>query len=134
MISIKNSKEAITLIHLSVENGRQGKKKMVFLKTLTKIVPMYTLRKTTIFKSMIAQGSWFIFGITVFLLTVLLWAFSRSMFRIIFLPASKPVEKISISPWESVSQLILFILAAYIGFNPPAFLGEILLQAAEMIW
>ncbi|MCQ2117740.1 MAG: hypothetical protein MJY76_06370 [Bacteroidales bacterium] len=86
-----------------------------------------------IFTSMISADSWIIFGITVFLLTVLLWAFSRSMFRIIFLPASKPVEKISISPWESVSQLILFVLAAYIGFNPPAFLGELLLQAAAMI-
>lgn len=86
-----------------------------------------------VFKSMIAEGSWVVFGITAFLLTVLLWAFSKSMFRIIFLPANKPVEKIRISAWESVSQLILFVLAAYIGFNPPAFLLDLISQAAAMI-
>ncbi|MCQ2115568.1 MAG: hypothetical protein MJZ07_05135 [Bacteroidales bacterium] len=86
-----------------------------------------------VFKAMIAEGSWWVFVLTAFLLTVLLWAFARSMFRIIFLPAAKPVEKIKISAWESVSQLILFALAAYIGFNPPAFLLNLIEQAAAMI-
>lgn len=86
-----------------------------------------------VFKAMIAEGSWVIFALTAFLLTVLLWAFARSIFRIIFLPASKPVEKIRISPWESVTQLILFVLAAYIGFNPPAFLLQLIEQVASMI-
>lgn len=86
-----------------------------------------------VFKAMIAEGSWVVFAISAFLLTVLLWAFARSVFRIIFLPAAKPVEKISISAWESVTQLILFALAAYIGFNPPAFLLDFIEQAATMI-
>jgi len=85
------------------------------------------------FKAMIAEGSWGIFILTAFLLTVLLWAFSRSIFRIIFLPASKSVEKIRISPWESLTQLFLFALAAYIGINPPAFLLDLIGQAASMI-
>ena len=86
-----------------------------------------------VFKAMIAEGSWVVFALTAFLLTVLLWAFARSMFRIIFLPATKPVEKIHISAWESLTQLILFALAAYIGFNPPAFLSELIAQAAALI-
>lgn len=86
-----------------------------------------------VFKAMIAQGAWVVFIITAFLLTVLLWAFARSIFRIIFLPAAKPVEKIKIPAWESLTQLILFALAAYIGFNPPAFLLDLLGQAAAMI-
>ena len=86
-----------------------------------------------VFKAMIADGNWVVFAITAFLLTVLLWAFARSMFRIIFLPTAKPVEKIRISAWESVTQLILFALAAYIGFNPPAFLLDFIGQAASMI-
>ncbi len=85
------------------------------------------------FKAMIAEGSWVVFALTAFLLTVLLWAFSRSIFRIVFLPATRHVEKIRISSWESVSQLILFALATYIGFNPPAFLLELIGQAAAMI-
>jgi len=86
-----------------------------------------------VFKAMIAEGSWVVFALTAFLLTVLLWAFARSMFRVIFLPAKKPVEKIKISAWESVTQLVLFALAAYIGFNPPAFLVDLINQAASMI-
>jgi len=86
-----------------------------------------------VFKAMIANGSWIVFAITAFLLTVLLWAFARSIFRVIFLPAKKEVEKIKISAWESVTQLILFVLAAYIGFNPPAFLLDLINQAAAMI-
>ncbi|MBQ0150258.1 MAG: hypothetical protein KBT08_06550, partial [Bacteroidales bacterium] len=86
-----------------------------------------------VFKAMIADGSWVVFALTAFLLTVLLWAFARSIFRIIFLPAAKPVEKIGISAWESATQLILFALAAYIGFNPPAFLLDLIGQAAAMI-
>lgn len=86
-----------------------------------------------VFKAMIANGNWVVFVLSVFLLTVLLWAFSRSIFRIIFLPAAKPVEKIRISPWESVTQLLLFALAAYIGFTQPAFLTRLICQAAAMI-
>jgi len=86
-----------------------------------------------VFKAMIADGNWPVFAISVFLLTVLLWAFSRSIFRIIFLPATRPVERIKISAWESVSQLILFVLAAYIGFNPPSFLLKLIEQASSMI-
>lgn len=86
-----------------------------------------------VFKAMIMEGNWLVFALTAFMLTVLLWAFAKSMFRIIFLPASKPVEKIKISAWESLTQLILFALAAYIGFNPPAFLTELISQAAALI-
>ncbi len=85
------------------------------------------------FKAMIAQGSWAVFALTAFLLTVLLWAFSRSIFRIIFLPASRPLEKLRISSWESITQLALFALAAYIGFNPPSFLLDLIEQAAILI-
>lgn len=87
-----------------------------------------------VFKAMIAQGGWVVFALTAFLLTVLLWAFARSMFRIIFLPAAKPVEKVKISAWESLTQLLLFVLAAYIGFNTPAFLSELIGQVTAMIF
>lgn len=85
------------------------------------------------FKAMIAQGSWVVFVLTAFLLTVLIWAFARSIFNIIFLPAAKPVEK-ERTPWyESLSQLVLFVLAAYIGFNTPAFLMDLIRDVASMI-
>ena len=86
-----------------------------------------------VFKAMIAEGSWILFTAMVFLLTVLIWAFARSIFTIIFLPAAKPVEAKKSPWWESLSQLLLFALAAYIGFNPPAFLMELIQDIASMI-
>jgi len=86
-----------------------------------------------IFKSMIADGGWVVFALCAFLLTVLLCAFSRSIFRIIFLPAAKNIGKIKISPWESATQLILFALAAYIGYDTPTFLLSLFEQAAAFI-
>lgn len=86
-----------------------------------------------VFKAMIAEGNFVVFALVAFLLTVLLYAFARSIFRIVFLPASRPVEKPEISAWESVSQLLLFALAAYVGFNPPAFLMDLIREIASMI-
>lgn len=86
-----------------------------------------------VFKAMIAEGSWVVFILTAFLLTVLIWAFARSIFRIIFLPAAKTVEGDRVHWWESLSQLILFALAAYIGFNPPTFLMTLIQDVASMI-
>lgn len=86
-----------------------------------------------VFKAMIADGSWVLFTAMVFLLTVLIWAFARSIFTIIFLPGSKPAEGKKSPWWESLSQLLLFALAAYIGFNPPAFLMELIQDVASMI-
>lgn len=86
-----------------------------------------------VFKAMIAEGSWVLFTVTVFLLTVLIWAFARSIFTIIFLPAKKSIERKKCPWWESVTQPLLFLLAAYIGFNPPAFLMELIQDVASMI-
>ena len=86
-----------------------------------------------VFKAMISEGSWVIFALSAFLLTVLIWAFARSIFRIIFLPAAKPLERVK-APWyESMTQLVLFLLAAYIGFTTPAFLMELIQDVASMI-
>lgn len=87
-----------------------------------------------IFKSMFAAGNYVIFAVTAVLLTILIWAFARCIFRVIFLPAAKPpVEVPHIGAWESMTQLALFILAIYIGLNPPAALMEMIGQAINCI-
>ncbi|MCF0164444.1 MAG: hypothetical protein HUJ92_04105 [Bacteroidales bacterium] len=86
-----------------------------------------------IFKAMIGKESWVVLTISLFLLTVLIWAFSRNILRVIFLPAEREIAPVKISPWESVTSLLLFIAAAYIGLNPPAVLVEMMTQAASIV-
>lgn len=55
------------------------------------------------------------------LLTMIIWALGKSIFKLVFLPLPEFDEKNIeiISPVESLSQLVLLALALYIGLNPP---------------
>lgn len=86
-----------------------------------------------IFKAMIDAGQITIFVITAFLLSVIIWAVVRSVMRIIFLPASREIAPVRFSAWESVSQLILFLIAVYIGINPPAILTTLIQESISML-
>ena len=86
-----------------------------------------------IFKAMIDAGQIGVFVITAFLLSVIIWAVVRSVMRIIFLPASREIAPVRFSAWESVSQLILFLIAVYIGINPPAILTTLIQESISML-
>ena len=55
------------------------------------------------------------------LLTIIIWAFGKNIFKLLFTPAvdfkEDGIEKIN--PAESVSQFILLGLVVYLGLNPP---------------
>ena len=89
-----------------------------------------------IFRAMFGAGQYALLALAVLLLTVLIWAFARSVFKIVFIPLERraaPVETAKPSPWESVTQLALFCLATAIGFFPPASLVELIREAAACI-
>ncbi len=86
-----------------------------------------------IFKAMIDAGQIVIFCIVAFLLTVIIWAIARSVMRIIFLPPAREVQAIPFSAWESVSQLLLFLTATYIGINPPEILMSLIHESISML-
>ncbi len=74
-----------------------------------------------IFKSLFTSGNLWILILVLILLTVIIWAFGRNVFKMLFI---KPVdfddthvEPIPFS--ESLSQIILLILVVYLGLNPP---------------
>jgi hydrogenase-4 component F len=74
-----------------------------------------------IFRALFESGNIWLLVIILLLLTMIIWAFGKNIFKMIFI---KPVnfddanvEKIS--PVESLSQFILMALVIYIGFNPP---------------
>jgi hydrogenase-4 component F len=55
------------------------------------------------------------------LLTVIIWAFGKNVFKLLFSPAvdfkEDNIEKIN--PMESISQFLLLGLVVYLGLNPP---------------
>ncbi len=75
-----------------------------------------------IFRSLFEAHQIFILIVVLLLLTMIIWAFGKNIFKILFIPAvdfdDSNVPKIS--PWESLSQFALLALAVYLGLNPPA--------------
>ncbi|MCX6230000.1 MAG: proton-conducting transporter membrane subunit [Bacteroidetes bacterium] len=74
-----------------------------------------------IFKSMFQSGQILVLVSVLILLTMIIWAFGKNIFKILFIPAIGFDEKhvAVISPWESVTQFILLAAAVYLGLNPP---------------
>jgi hydrogenase-4 component F len=74
-----------------------------------------------IFKSMFQSGQIIVLVSVLILLTMIIWAFGKNIFKILFIPAIGFDEKnvAVISPWESITQFILLAAAVYLGLNPP---------------
>jgi hydrogenase-4 component F len=74
-----------------------------------------------IFRSLFEANYLAVLIIVIILLTVIIWAFGKNIFKLLFLPVvnfnEDNLEKIN--PIESISQLILLSLAVYLGVNPP---------------
>ena len=75
-----------------------------------------------IFRSLFEGHYIFVMIVLLILLTIIIWALSKNIFKLLFTPPvnfdEKTVEKIS--PVESLSQFVLLGLVIYLGFNPPA--------------
>ena len=74
-----------------------------------------------IFRSMFEANQLILLLVVLLLLTLIIWAFAKSVFKILFIPAVNFDESTVpvLSPWRSVSQFILIGGAAYLGLNPP---------------
>lgn len=74
-----------------------------------------------IFRSLFESNYLWVLIIVMLLLTMIIWAFGKNIFKLLFSPAvgfnEDQIEKIS--PAESVSQFILLGLVVYLGLNPP---------------
>lgn len=88
-----------------------------------------------IFKSLFDAGQIFLLFAVLLLLTMIIWAFGKNIFKALFIPAvgfdDSNVEKIS--PWESVSQFILLALAVYLGLNPPPIFVQLLKDSVSLL-
>ncbi len=74
-----------------------------------------------IFKSIFDSGQIFILIGVLLLLTMIIWAFGKNIFKVLFVPAEDFDDShvVKTSPWESLSQIILLATAVYLGLNPP---------------
>jgi hydrogenase-4 component F len=74
-----------------------------------------------IFRSLFEANYLPVLVVVMILLTVIIWAFGKNIFRLLFSPAidfkEDGIEKIN--PAESISQFILLGLVVYLGLNPP---------------
>ena len=74
-----------------------------------------------IFRSLFESNYLMVLVVVMILLTVIIWAFGKNVFKLLFSPAvdfsEEGLEKIK--PAESLSQFILLGLVVYLGLNPP---------------
>jgi hydrogenase-4 component F len=75
-----------------------------------------------IFRSLFEANQIYILIAVLLLLTMIIWAFGKNVFKILFTPAVDFDETtlVKISPWESLTQFLLLAAAVYLGLNPPA--------------
>jgi hydrogenase-4 component F len=88
-----------------------------------------------VFKSLFASGYLWVLIIVMILLTVIIWAFGKNIFRILFV---KPVEfndqrfePIPVS--ESVSQYTLLALVIYLGLAPPKEMVSLIEEVVKIL-
>lgn len=88
-----------------------------------------------IFKSMFASGYLWVLILVLLLLTMIIWAFGKNVFKMLFIKPvgfnDEHVEKIH--PTESISQFILLALVIYLGLNPPAALVSLIQGAISSL-
>jgi hydrogenase-4 component F len=87
-----------------------------------------------IFTAMFDAGQVLLLVAVLAILTMILWAFGKNMFRILFLPAVgfDDANLPGISPWESATQYLLLALSVYLGLNPPGAFVELIEQSVAM--
>ena len=88
-----------------------------------------------IFRSLFEARYFLLMAAVLILLTLILWAFGKNIFKIVFTPLPEfddrqvPVS----SPWESLSQFLLMALAIYLGFNPPEAFTTLIRESISLL-
>lgn len=88
-----------------------------------------------IFKALFQSHNFWLLAIILMLLSFIIWAFARNVFKILF---SKPVilhsiPQISTNPWESASQYIFLLAILWFGYFPPLRLTQLIEAAINII-
>lgn len=88
-----------------------------------------------IFRAVFEARYIFVLLMALLMLTIIIWAFGKNVFKILFTPplgfdeSKLPV----ISPWESVSQYILLAISFWLGLNPPEIFTRLINDAISIL-
>jgi len=88
-----------------------------------------------IFRSLFEANQIVLMIVVLLLLTMIIWAFGKNIFKILFIPPvmfdDSNVPKIS--PWESATQFALLAFAVYLGLNPPTEFVELINESVMLL-
>lgn len=88
-----------------------------------------------IFRSMFEANQLVLLLFVLLLLTLIIWTFAKSVFKILFIPVvnfdESKVPKIN--PWRSTFQFILLGGAAYLGLNPPMIFVDLIKDSIMLL-
>ena len=75
-----------------------------------------------IFSSLFSANHIIVLLLVLLLLTMIIWAFGKNIFKILFIPSIgfNETNVVYTSRWESLTQIILLAGSIYLGLNPPA--------------
>lgn len=87
-----------------------------------------------IFRSLFEGKYIFILLFVLLLLTIIIWAFAKNIFKILFTPVEGFDEsKVpTINPWESLTQYGLLFTAIWLGLNPPPIFVELIKDSVQL--
>lgn len=88
-----------------------------------------------IFRSLFEASHIILLIVVLFLLTIVIWAFGKNIFKILFLPVPGIDESRipKINPWESLTQYMLMFTAIWLGLNPPAVFVQLIQDAVKTL-
>ncbi len=88
-----------------------------------------------IFRSLFEANHIILLLTVLLLLTIVIWAFGKNIFKILFIPLPGLDETLipKISPWESLSQYLLIFAAIWLGFFPPDLFVNLIKDAVKIL-
>jgi len=88
-----------------------------------------------IFRSLFEANQLVILIIALLLITFIIWALAKNIFKLLFIPVVDFDEsKVpTINPWRSLSQFILLGGAAYLGLNPPTVFVDLIKESIRFL-
>ncbi len=88
-----------------------------------------------IFRALFEGQYIFVLLLILLLLTIIIWAFAKNIFKILFTPVVGFIESNvpKINPWESLTQYVLLFAAVWLGLNPPEIFVELIRESVKLL-
>ena len=88
-----------------------------------------------IFRALFEGRYIFVLLFVLLLLTIIIWAFAKNIFKILFSPVEgfDDSKVPQISPWESLTQYVLLLSAVWLGLNPPPIFVDLIMESVMLL-